>query len=559
MRKTISFHILYLFIVLALASCQKDEVDSFTARTTDEQVQFSASIRSAADTRALIQNDGKGVFEPGDRIRLYTRSETQGTNDYTLTYDGSGWQPAPKWADVGERARFAALYPIPSSGEAETGYTHVLATDQQLPDAYEASDLLVAQAEAVHGSVVELPFTHALSRVRIRLSGKDYTEQELKEATVEVQTCTRISFPDILDPSSFSTDDGSVQWVTPRTLEDGSRVAVVCPQSMNEFRTSGWIRITIGDKEVVYNAPELMNGESFAKLEAGKEVTVSLAISKKDEPEAEERILLTEGVHIDPEKWIYKYKEDGYQEWTEGCGWYDVNKIDPTQGSPDNKMCWAATASNLLQWWIDRNKDWIETEYREEDYPHKMPTTEKGTPDMVHGEIFETFRKRFGNVSGYTGRGVNWYINGIYRDAPNGTVTGSPEANAGFFRNKYGNRSLVRDWNNVTKEIFNKEVKAALKAGKAVAIAINNNGNQRTNHAVNFWGVELDNEGFIKYLYLVDNNEGSEEKRPYGFIHRKEVQYRAPSGTSGRLNVYITNSQGNFVMNIYQFTVMEQK
>lgn len=117
----------------------------------------------------------------------------------------------------------------------------------------------------------------------------------------------------------------------------------------------------------------------------------------------------------------------------------------------------------------------------------------------------------------------------------------------------------MRDYNNVTKEIFNTEVKAALKAGKAIAISINNNGNQRTNHALNFWGVELDDEGFIKYLYLVDNNEGSQEKRPYGFIHRKEVQYRAPSGVSDRLNVYITNSQGNFVMNIYQFTVMDQE
>lgn len=51
---------------------------------------------------------------------------------------------------------------------------------------------------------------------------------------------------------------------------------------------------------------------------------------------------------------------------------------------------------------------------------------------MVYGEIFETFRKRFGNVSGYAGRGINWYINGIYKDAYNGTVTGTPEENAGF-------------------------------------------------------------------------------------------------------------------------------
>lgn len=559
MRKIPLFYQLCLFTVLALAGCQQDEMADLLTDTTDEFVRLSTSIQPSGNTRALIQDNGKGTFEPEDAIRLYTVSDTQGTNDYTLTYDGACWQPAPKWKEVGDRARFTALYPVPSSGQTETGYTHTLTTDQQLPDAYEASDLLVAQAEVMRGNVVELSFSHALSRVCIRLSGKDYTEQELNDALIEVQTRTRIEFHDVVNPSSFSVDDESVQWVTSRRLEDGSRVAVVCPQSMNGFRTSGWIRITIGDKVAVYNAPEFMNGESFTELKAGKEVTVSLAIGKKDEPEVEERILLTEGIHIDPDKWIYKQEDDGYQEWTEGCGWYDFNKINPTQGGPDNKMCWAAAASNLLQWWLDRNKDWIDTEYEATDYPHEMPLTEKGTPDMVYGKIFETFRKRFGNVSGYAGRGINWYINGIYKDAYNGTVTGTPEENAGFFRNKYGNRSLVRDYNNVTKEIFNTEVKAALKTGKAIAISINNNGNQRTNHALNFWGVELDNEGFIKYLYLVDNNEGSQEKRPYGFIHRKEVQYRAPSEVSDRLNVYITNSQGNFVMNIYQFTVMEKE
>ena len=166
----------------------------------------------------------------------------------------------------------------------------------------------------MRGNVVELSFGHVLSRVRIRLSGKDYTEQELKEALIEVQTRTQLVFPDVLNPSSFSVDDESLQWVTTRRLEDGSRVAVVCPQSMDEFRISGWIRITIGDKVTVYNAPEFMNGESFTKLQARKEVTVGLAIGKKDEPEVEERVLLTEGIHIDPDKWIYKYKEDGYQE-----------------------------------------------------------------------------------------------------------------------------------------------------------------------------------------------------------------------------------------------------
>ena len=144
MRKIPLSYQLCLFTVLALAGCQQEETADILTDTTDELVRLSVSIQSSGDTRALIQDNGKGTFEPEDRIRLYTVSDTQGTNDYTLTYDGTCWQPTPKWPEVGDRARFTALYPVPSSEQIEAGYTHTLATDQQLPDTYEASDLLIA-------------------------------------------------------------------------------------------------------------------------------------------------------------------------------------------------------------------------------------------------------------------------------------------------------------------------------------------------------------------------------------------------------------------------------
>lgn len=124
MRKIPLFYQLCLFTVLALAGCQQDKMADILTDTTDEFVRLSTSIQPSGNTRALIQDNGKGTFEPEDAIRLYTVSDTQGTNDYTLTYDGACWQPAPKWTEVGDRARFTALYPAPSSGQIETGYTH---------------------------------------------------------------------------------------------------------------------------------------------------------------------------------------------------------------------------------------------------------------------------------------------------------------------------------------------------------------------------------------------------------------------------------------------------
>ncbi len=45
--------------------------------------------------------------------------------------------------------------------------------------------------------------------------------------------------------------------------------------------------------------------------------------------------------------------------WGEGCGWYDVNKTYWKDDAEDGYMCWAGASSNILHWWIDRNKEYV--------------------------------------------------------------------------------------------------------------------------------------------------------------------------------------------------------
>lgn len=44
----------------------------------------------------------------------------------------------------------------------------------------------------------------------------------------------------------------------------------------------------------------------------------------------------------------------------------------------------------------------------------------------------------------------------------------------------------------------------------------------RQAYTVILWGVELDNEGYVKYLYMVDNNDGANDVR--GTIRRQEIR-----------------------------------
>ena len=80
-------------------------------------------------------------------------------------------------------------------------------------------------------------------------------------------------------------------------------------------------------------------------------------------------------------------------------GWYDCNKLNPTarpNGVPDGYMCWAATASNMLQWWIDQNKRYIDMygdKYTGPDYTYPSGNKQESN-------IFQCFLDAFPNKAG---------------------------------------------------------------------------------------------------------------------------------------------------------------
>ncbi|MFR3186663.1 MAG: IdeS/Mac family cysteine endopeptidase [Phocaeicola sp.] len=47
--------------------------------------------------------------------------------------------------------------------------------------------------------------------------------------------------------------------------------------------------------------------------------------------------------------------------WDVRYGWFDCNKRDPNkqQTDSDSEMCWAASSSNLIHWWLEQNKEFV--------------------------------------------------------------------------------------------------------------------------------------------------------------------------------------------------------
>ena len=544
-RHRFTISLLYLFCCLATA-CHEE----FPADTTGPDgtpVRCAATIEQP-DTRVTTEPDGRGRFEAGNTIEIYARTaDPTSVPPYsrTLMFDGTEWFPELRWSEIGNRTRFTAWYPVPDKNQTnETLYTHRIETDQSSATGYELSDLLAAETETARGKTVQLTFRHVLSRLNIVLTSDGYSEEELNRATVEIRSRTQTTF-DLMAPFETPTiADGNTAWITPRKIANGNFTAILCPQAMATYRTDGWIRVTLDGKEAVFNAPVQIDGQVFDVLEAGKEITVTLTVRKTNETPDEKTTVWTQGLQIpDDSRWNYDKTQ---LPWWEGCGWYDCNKVNPTGKDPtkinDSQLCWAAATSNMIHWWLDRNRDWVEN--KGYDVPSELT-------DMLHSEIFDLYKSCFPNEGNQPLSAINWYFNGVFRK--NIYETDEPDPRAGFFRDVFGTHSLGQQIDIVTKETFNSTIRSALENGQIVSYAFADPRWQA--HAVTLWGVELDENGDIRYLYMVDNNDGATDTR--GTIRRQEIRYKPLTEGSSTLSVFVPNSVGDFRYRIYQIFTLD--
>lgn len=545
--KKIVYLAAFLGVILSsfcVTSCSRTMPEAEAVHSSRGQIAWKMEVGTS---RAVIDTDGSGRFEEGDTIVVYARNLKDGsTQHYTLHLSNGRWMPEIYWDEVGEDVQFTAWHVtaarrLQETSQASSAYLHKLAADQQ-KDGYRRSDLLWAQARVQAGKEVQLHFAHALHRLHLVLESKDasYTDTQLQQAEVQVYTPSQLSF-NLLDGTSQVSSD--YQWVIPSKQADQvSRMALVCPQETESLRADGWIRIRIDGKETTVKVPEVVDGKSFERLEAGKETTYRLNLQK--EPAS------TSDAFAGTTRWVYGVKEPADSQWeedhtqlpwTEGCGWFDCNKINPSDvsASGDGLMCWAAATSNLIHWWLQQNRETAAV---------KAYTGPQAVPsDMLHSEIFQLYKKHFSNRGDYPLKAINWFFNGVfYRKLYD---TDQPDPAAGFFRAQLGSHSLGTEYvgMDMMRDRFNALIKQALLSQQGILFVVNL-GKAWSTHAVTLWGAKFDENGWIDTLYMVDNNDGRYDKR--GTIREMKVQYLPYSSTNQALYPYVPNSLGNFTIRI---------
>ncbi|WP_304196680.1 IdeS/Mac family cysteine endopeptidase [Phocaeicola plebeius] len=490
-----------IFVLLCAVACSSDE--NFD-QSSLENIDFRVSV--AGQSRVVIQKDGSGDFQVGDEVALRVyESQPDKLQDKTLLHcEGNRWTSSLYWKDWEGTPHFYAVWPSATQIELWEGacwYVHRVNQNQSAEKDFLSSDLLVADTEGQRYSPVNLDFRHAMSRVTVNIRNMEEALSDEERKQMQVYVHGYLSGRFALSGNAVQAAD-EMGWIQAFPMEEGSFVALVVPGEMERFRTEGWVKIVAGSRELVYNAPESIGNS----LESGKQVTVNLQL-KSEEVVPEEPVWWVEGVQPSDQ---WEYEAPVYRmPWTQNCGWFDCNKLDARDTSPtgDGRTCWEASSSNLMHWWLNANRSYVERylEYKRRLNPDfSIPSA---YPDSKHSEIYQGFKNRFGNKSGYIVSGVNWFLSGICnqvmypQDVPE-------QENAGFFFDVFGRNSLVKQYGNgyMTKEEFNNAIKLARKQGMAVGLDIFIQGG---GHAINLWGAEFDEKGEVSTIYLVDNNDGN--------------------------------------------------
>lgn len=199
--------------------------------------------------------------------------------------------------------------------------------------------------------------------------------------------------------------------------------------------------------------------------------------------------------------------------WTYGVseteGWYDFNK----SWNGDTNLCWAASASNIINWW--------------QDYSAYTSYAASGTPSG--SEVWSTFTSSFTDSGGNPYYAYEWYFLGTYTPYtysryPNyrnwSMPTNTTNIGGGYYTS--ADLSLNMLTNSTLSSYssyyyyFSSFIVSSLNSGYGLSLSISNLGGTTyeagiVGHALTMWGCDYttDSEGNISIttLYITDSDD----------------------------------------------------
>ena len=231
---------------------------------------------------------------------------------------------------------------------------------------------------------------------------------------------------------------------------------------------------------------------------------------------------------------------------TVGSGWYDVNKVGQGNINGDINMCWAASASNMIQWFQDR--------YVAMGGVLPSEAVSGADPDGIYElALMKMFHVEWDNSrGGHVEQAISWYFEGVLQGGEYASPGSQavPKTEGGYWKSIWESEisnSIYRGyeivvvpdvieyhntytacynnyyiWGNGSGiigterlEIFSSLVVECFRHGLA-AMAVNLSPNFiSASHAVTLWGYEIDNAtGLLTRMWITDSDDLISEPKP---------------------------------------------
>lgn len=204
--------------------------------------------------------------------------------------------------------------------------------------------------------------------------------------------------------------------------------------------------------------------------------------------------------------------------FSSGNGWYDVNKTRSGGNIDiDKNLCFAATASNMLHWWLDQNSENVDNYIAKNGdiirANRRLSELKNSFESQEESKIFELYKVLYGyNERGfYTDLLMDLFING-YRPKLNGATNIEndnliPDNNGGFFYDVFKGEKLTDRTYGGDYEYLSEKLKEVLGDGGLVGLS---HKALSRNHIVTLWGAEYDLNGNLKAVYVSDSDDQDE-------------------------------------------------
>lgn len=195
-----------------------------------------------------------------------------------------------------------------------------------------------------------------------------------------------------------------------------------------------------------------------------------------------------------------------------GCGWYDVSQ-------DIYEMCWAAGASDMLHYWMDRNADYLERYGYDGpcDYNYQTAGSEIFDDFVAHADL---------NNGGYAQQGFYWFLVGsdMYKGGA-------------YFKDVFDGKVVAENMiptngrEAVSRKSITQYITRAFKEDMVIGLDMPSIG---LLHQYIVWGAQYDNEGYVNGVYYVNPNDfrkhaGTEKGEKIGLLYM-DIVYRENGG-----------------------------